>query len=106
MSILEAMSAGLAVVSTRQGAIPDLVIDGKTGLLVTPTPAAITKSLDSLLADPQHCLSMGLEGRKLVQERYSKTGQLRNLAEVLASAAQKEGSGPSPSYSKPQEVKA
>lgn len=106
MSILEAMSAGLAVVSTRQGAIPDLVIEGKTGSLVNPTPKEIASSLDSLLADPGRCLSMGLAGRKLVKERYSKAVQLRSLAEVLSNAASGKTPGPSARFSEPQEVNA
>lgn len=60
LSITEAMAAGLAVVATSVGAIPDLVEDGETGLLVDPRcPEALAERILSLLNDPELRRTMG-----------------------------------------------
>jgi 2-deoxystreptamine N-acetyl-D-glucosaminyltransferase/2-deoxystreptamine glucosyltransferase len=52
------MAHGRAVVATAVGGLPDMVVDGETGLLVPPgEPAALRAAIDRLLADP------GLRGR-------------------------------------------
>jgi glycosyltransferase involved in cell wall biosynthesis len=65
LTILEYMDAGLPVVSTRVGGVPDLVEDGVTGLLVDPgDPAALAGALAELLGDRERRTEMGLKGRK------------------------------------------
>ncbi len=52
--LIEAMRAGLPVVASRTGGIPDLVADGETGFLVPPgDPASLARSLDRVLSDRQ-----------------------------------------------------
>ena len=54
MSVIEGMSAGLAVVATPVGAVEDILSDGDTGLLVPPgDPAALADALRKLVQDPQ-----------------------------------------------------
>lgn len=54
MSVIEGMSAGLAVVATPVGAVEDILSDGDTGLLVPPgDPAALAEALRKLVQDPQ-----------------------------------------------------
>ncbi len=63
-AILEAMAAGVPVVATRVGGIPDLVIHGKTGLLVPPKDAtSLANALDQLLKDSQTRTAYGELGR-------------------------------------------
>lgn len=63
--ILEAMAAGLAVVSTDVGGNPELVEDGKTGILVRPnSPQAMASALLTLLNDESKAQKMGAAGQK------------------------------------------
>ena len=72
VAILEAMAAGLPVVSTTVSGIPEAVEDGVTGLLVEPEDAAgLTGALECLAADAELCRDMGQAARRLVHERFS-----------------------------------
>jgi glycosyltransferase involved in cell wall biosynthesis len=72
LAILEAMSAGLPVVTTRVGAIPTVVVDGENGLLVDPDDSdALTLALERLLAAPSLREKMGARNQRVVRERYS-----------------------------------
>lgn len=62
---LEAMAAELPVVACRIAAIPEVVRDGVTGLLVPPRdPGALAETLERLVADPALARRLGLEGRR------------------------------------------
>jgi glycosyltransferase involved in cell wall biosynthesis len=64
----EAMAAGLPVVACRAAAVPELVHDGETGLLVPPrTPAALAAALERVLGDDRLRKEMGMAGRARVE---------------------------------------
>lgn len=70
--VIEAMAAGKPVVATRGGAIPEIVIEGQTGLIVPMgDPAAMAQAIASLLADPARAAAMGVAGRDRVRERFT-----------------------------------
>ena len=65
MSVMEAMAAGLPVVSTAVGGVPELVRNGETGLLVPSEDAgALTRALQVLVDDPMRRQAMGEAARQ------------------------------------------
>ena len=61
---LEAMQAGVVVVASRVSALPEIVLDGETGLLVPAANAAkLAAALLALLQDPQRAMQLGENGR-------------------------------------------
>lgn len=65
----EAMAAGLPVVACRAAAVPEVVRDGVTGLLVPPrTPAALAAALERVLGDEALRKEMAMAGRARVEE--------------------------------------
>lgn len=72
VALLEAGAAGVPVVAARAGGIPEVVVDGRTGLLVPPGDApALARAVSGLLGDPARCRAMGHEARRFVQEERS-----------------------------------
>jgi len=72
MTVLEAMRAGRAVVSTRIGGTPEAVVDGETGLLApVGDAAALGRALGALLADPERRRALGEAGRRRWIERFT-----------------------------------
>ncbi|HLE83314.1 MAG TPA: glycosyltransferase, partial [Thermoanaerobaculia bacterium] len=86
-ALLEAMAAGLPVVATRAGGIPEIVDDGATGVLVpAEDPAALARAVAALLADPAARRALGRAGRRRVAERFSTADWLGRLERVYAEA--------------------
>jgi len=69
----EAMACKVPVVSTRAGALPEVVgTDGTCGLLVEPgNAAALADAIESLLRDPARRLAMGEAGRRRVEQHFT-----------------------------------
>jgi glycosyltransferase involved in cell wall biosynthesis len=69
--LAEAMAAGLPVVSTRVSGIPELVEDGRTGLLVGPKdPAALADAVERLLRDPKQGQSLAVAARRKMEDSF------------------------------------
>jgi glycosyltransferase involved in cell wall biosynthesis len=80
---LEAMSASRPLVASRVSALPEIVVDGETGLLVPPDdPAALAAALNALLADPARAEAMGRAGRARLVERFSVDRMIRETLAV------------------------
>ena len=74
--ILEALSMGIPVVSSRMAGVPEVVIDGETGWMVEPGDAQqLAAAVVRLWADPAECRSMGLAGRRMMREKMDKVHQ-------------------------------
>jgi glycosyltransferase involved in cell wall biosynthesis len=83
--ILEAMAAGLPVVATRVGGVPEAVASGDTGLLVAPrdTPG-LAAALGRLLDEPETRLNMGRRGRERAVAEFSFDAMVRRHEELWA----------------------
>jgi len=72
--LLEAMLAGLPVVATRVSAVPEVVADGETGLLVEPGDhTELAAALGALLADGARASALGEAGRRRARDEFSVT---------------------------------
>ena len=71
LSILEAMAAEKAVVATRVGGTGEVIVDGKTGVLVPPgSSAALAAAILRLLADPDQRRAISRAGRAHVESTF------------------------------------
>ena len=70
--VVEAMMVGKPVVATRGGGIPEIVLDGDTGLLVPMNDAdSMARAIIEILDDPQRARKMGERGQKRAREHFS-----------------------------------
>ncbi len=80
--LLEAQSQRLAVVTTRFAAIPELIEDGRTGVLVPPgDTAALAAALGELIADPALRARLGEAGERRVRTGFAMEGGLAAIME-------------------------
>ena len=91
LKVLESMAAGVPVVGSRVGQLPELIRDGATGLLCEPGDAAgFAQALAALAADPARRRRIGARARSRVLSHHSWDGvarrilRLATLAEVAA----------------------
>jgi glycosyltransferase involved in cell wall biosynthesis len=83
--ILEAMTAGRAVVATAVGGTPELVEDENTGLLVPRRdPPALAAAIERLLGDPALTARLGAAARRRVETRFSAEASLERLVALYA----------------------
>ena len=82
LAVLEAMVAGLPIVATNVGGLPEAIAVGATGLLAPPRdPAAFADALSELLSDPAKRERFGNAGRLRVLDRFTDS---RMVAETFA----------------------
>lgn len=84
--ILEASACGIPVVSTYHSGIPEAVIDGETGFLVSEKDhQTLAEKLDVLLSDRALGQKMGQQGRDLINERFDLRQQTAKLEAIYDS---------------------
>lgn len=72
-TIIEGMACGLPVIATRAGGVPDIIQDGKTGLLVNPQDSQdLARAIEKLLLEPEERRRIGQRARERAQEVYSR----------------------------------
>jgi len=71
VAAIEAMARRRAVVATRVGALPEVVRDGQTGLLVDLRSEKIAEAVSYLLANKPICEEMGCSGRRIVEQKFT-----------------------------------
>jgi len=74
MCVLEAMAAGVPVVATAVGSVPELIEDQVNGILIPPRrPDALSRAIVRLLGDGEWARKLGENGRRCVEQNYSST---------------------------------
>jgi len=87
--VLEAMAAGLPVVATPVGAIPDALRDGQEGLLVPPRDAAaLTAALRRLVGDAALRAEMGARARERAESVFSERAVIAQLEAIYRELAE------------------
>jgi glycosyltransferase involved in cell wall biosynthesis len=82
--IVEAQAAGLPVIATAKGAIPDAVRDGENGFIVADRdPAAIAARLDRLMKDEALRQRMGKASRDTYLSRYTEAAMVENMRKAI-----------------------
>jgi len=86
--LAEAQTQALACVATRVSAIPELVRDGETGLLVDENdPAALARALERLIASPVRRRALGHAGQRRVIENFALDANIEGLARKFGLAS-------------------
>jgi len=81
---LEAMAMGKPVVAFAHGALPEIVVDGETGVLVPPRDEmALAEAVVALLRDPARRAAMGQKGRTRVEECFTAERMAAELEAIL-----------------------
>ena len=84
-ALLEAMAAGVPVVATRVGGIPEIVTHGETALLVEPGDIpAMSSSIGRLLQESGLAIGMVERARKYILEHHAPDARVRRLLDVYA----------------------
>jgi glycosyltransferase involved in cell wall biosynthesis len=83
---VEAGACGLPVVATNVGGLPEVVVDGKTGIIVAPRDVeAASLALEKLIADRSLRESMGRAGRENVLQNYDWKNCVQKMIDLYAS---------------------
>lgn len=83
VSVLEAMANECAVVASDTGGIPDMIVDGETGILVPPKDAdALAQRLMTLLADTDLCRKLGENARRKIETEFSMEQSIACLLSI------------------------
>jgi len=94
LSLLEAMSCAVPVVTTRVGGIPEMVAAGETGLLVAPgDPEALAAALRRLVGDPALARRLGDAGRRAIETTYSWEAVATRIVDLYGEVLRAETDG-------------
>jgi glycosyltransferase involved in cell wall biosynthesis len=86
MTVLEAMAAGKPVIATRVGAIPSVLKQGETGLLVNPADRnELREALRALLSHPDMAQRLATNGNTWVRQEYTSAAMAARYQEIYKS---------------------
>jgi colanic acid/amylovoran biosynthesis glycosyltransferase len=95
VALMEAMASGAPTVSTRLSGIPELVVDGVTGLLVEPgRPGELAAALGRLLDDPELRARLAAAAREHVERRFDLDAEAARLAGLVRRSLEGAGAAP------------
>jgi len=85
VSLIEALAAGVPVVATAVGGVPDVVVEGETGYLVEAGDVeGMAEAIIELLRNPKKAREMGMAGRKAVYPKFSAQTLIANVEGLYA----------------------
>jgi glycosyltransferase involved in cell wall biosynthesis len=88
LAAMEAAACGVPTIVARCGGIPEVVIDGSTGSVLSESgPDAFAKELSAYLSDPELLARRGSSARQHVLRNYSKARHIETLRALIARAA-------------------
>jgi colanic acid/amylovoran biosynthesis glycosyltransferase len=84
VSVMEASAAGVPVISTRHAGIPDVIIEGETGLLVDEHDVeGMSKHMLKILEDIEFAKNLGARGKRFISENFSREKHLGLISQVI-----------------------
>lgn len=84
LASMEAMATGLPVITTAVGGIPEIVAEGRSGFLIAPDDgAALAQRIDALAQSSELCATMGMEARRIVEERFDAARNTSRLLDTI-----------------------
>ena len=88
--IIEAMKAGVCVVASAVGGVPEMIESGVDGLVVTPgSPEELAAALEQLLARPELRRELAARGRASAEARYSLQGTVDSYLTAYTTAQER-----------------
>ena len=86
LTILEAMSSGAGIIATKVGGIPEIIQNGKEGILISPEDSeTLAGAIAELLKDRELRVKLGINAYKKVKEKYSIEVYTKNILEFYKS---------------------
>jgi glycosyltransferase involved in cell wall biosynthesis len=87
MAILEGMASGLPLIATPVGAVPTVISDGRTGVMVPPAdPTLLASAILTLLKNPVQRERLGSAARKLIEDEFSASRMTADYLRVYEEA--------------------
>ncbi len=87
MALIEYGMAGLAAVATRVGQCPEVMDNGRAGIIVPPaSPEKLAEGLVSLLKSPERRIALGKQFQRRVKERYSADAVMKQVCQIYDQA--------------------
>lgn len=88
-TLMEAMAMALPCITTQLSGMPELVEEGKTGLLVAPNnPGQLADAIRWMYTHPEEALQMGCRGRQKVAVEFDISKNARQVGRLIAAAIQ------------------
>jgi glycosyltransferase involved in cell wall biosynthesis len=88
-TILEGMAMGKCIVATQSSGLPDVLIDGETGLIAPPTAEGLRTAITTMLESPDRRSALASAGQRLVRTSFKLEDHAREVTAFLSGCARK-----------------
>ena len=87
LSLIEAAMVGRPAVATNVGGVPEVVVDGATGVLTQPSSMEVAVAVERLLTNPMERFTMGVAAARRARERFSRSRLVDDTARLYLDLA-------------------